>query len=386
MARQESVLTVFVASPSDVEAERVKLEEIITELNITWSRELGVRLELVKWETHAHPGFSIDPQQVINEQIPKDYDIFIGIMWCRYGTATGRAGSGTVEEFQIAKERYDTDGSVELLNYFKDEPIPPSKLDPTQLQQINNFRDSLGNEGGLHWGFSDISQFEKLIRLHLSRKIQKWLSLQSSKPVESNVALQPNVEVNEVQFDDDGILDLMDIFEDKAFEAQECLARISVAMNDLTDKLNLRSSELNSLPRNEQGAPNQKDVKRVITKSATDMDSYTTRIEAELPLLHDAMEIGLNALIKANLLSIDLNNQGDDNKDQIAACLALKEVIADSKLGVVAFKESMVQLPRMTSILNRAKRGVIGTLDRFLNDLTNIEQLLTETLSAMEAL
>ena len=60
MPRQEHVLTVFVASPSDVGDERTKLEEVIRELNETWSRELGVRLDLVRWETHAFPGMGID--------------------------------------------------------------------------------------------------------------------------------------------------------------------------------------------------------------------------------------------------------------------------------------------------------------------------------------
>jgi hypothetical protein len=115
----------------DVEDERGKLEDIIRELNESWSRMLDIRLDLVRWETHAYPGMGIDSQDVINEQIPDDYDLFVGIMWCRYGTPTGRAGSGTVEEFQRAKARYDENpSSVKLMMYFKDEPIPPSHLDP----------------------------------------------------------------------------------------------------------------------------------------------------------------------------------------------------------------------------------------------------------------
>lgn len=88
MPRQEQVFSVFVASPSDVGEEREKLEEVIRELNLTWSRELGIRLDLIRWETHAYPGMGADAQDVINEQIPNDYDLFIGIMWCRYGTKT----------------------------------------------------------------------------------------------------------------------------------------------------------------------------------------------------------------------------------------------------------------------------------------------------------
>ena len=175
MVRQEHVLSVFVASPGDVEAERGKLEEVIRELNVSWSRELGIRLDLVRWETHAYPGIGSDAQTVINEQIPDDCDLFIGIMWCRYGTPTGRGGSGTVEEFDRAMARYNNDpNSVQLMVYFKDEPVPPSQLDPEQLAKVNAFRSSLGDEGLLYWKFDGIEPFEKLIRLHLTRQVQAW--------------------------------------------------------------------------------------------------------------------------------------------------------------------------------------------------------------------
>ncbi len=224
MARQEHVLSVFVASPSDVEAERGKLEDVIREFNVAWSREFSVRFDLVRWETHAHPGTGADAQDVINEQIPDDYDLFVGIMWHRYGTPTGRAGSGTVEEFDRAKTRYDNDPkSIQLMIYFKDEPVPPSKLDPEQLAKVNVFRESLGDEGALYWKFDEVEQFEKLIRLHLIRQFQAWKSRTGT-----TVAMDPQKDEqgpalieDVVDHDDEGILDLMEIYEDKFTELSE---------------------------------------------------------------------------------------------------------------------------------------------------------------------
>jgi hypothetical protein len=79
MAKQVSVLSVFVASPDDVADERECLEGVIRELNLQWTSRC-VRLELVRWETHVYPGVGSDPQQVINEQIGDDYDIFLGLL------------------------------------------------------------------------------------------------------------------------------------------------------------------------------------------------------------------------------------------------------------------------------------------------------------------
>ena len=110
--RYERVVVVFVASPSDMEQEREKLEEVIAELNRTWSKSFQLRLDLVRWETHGIPGIGADPQDVLNEELAiENSDIFIGLMWGRYGTPTNRAGSGTEEEFQTALDLHQKDPS-----------------------------------------------------------------------------------------------------------------------------------------------------------------------------------------------------------------------------------------------------------------------------------
>lgn len=75
MARIETVLSVFVASPGEVADERKRLERVVDELNFVWSRECGLRLELVKWETHAYSDRGTDAQDVINKQLD-EFDTF----------------------------------------------------------------------------------------------------------------------------------------------------------------------------------------------------------------------------------------------------------------------------------------------------------------------
>ena len=152
MPRQTIVLRVFVASPSDVQPERGLLESVMTELNQAWSTTLGIMFELVRWETSVRPAFSSDPQAAINEQIGEDYDIFIGIFWSRLGTPTPRSVSGSIEEFELAHKRLvATGGAPEILLYFKDAPVAPSKIDVKQLEGVQNFKGSLGVRGGLYF-------------------------------------------------------------------------------------------------------------------------------------------------------------------------------------------------------------------------------------------
>ena len=120
MPRRETIITIFVASPNDVTDERDSLDTIVHEVNSAHARRTGVRLELLRWERDVSPAVGKDPQAVVNDQIPQDYDIFVGILWNRLGSPTSRADSGTVEEYEMAKERHDKDpNSVRLMLYFK---------------------------------------------------------------------------------------------------------------------------------------------------------------------------------------------------------------------------------------------------------------------------
>ena len=103
------LLKVFIASPGDVAKERDVLREVIDDLNRSLALEKGVMLQAIGWETDARPGFGADPQTLVNQQIAdmSQYDLFVGILWDRFGSPTPRAGSGTEEEFNRAVEEHE---------------------------------------------------------------------------------------------------------------------------------------------------------------------------------------------------------------------------------------------------------------------------------------
>src|ERR1700674_522036 len=116
MPRTARIIRVFVASPGDVQGERNSLLGVVNELNRTLDALLpqaAIRVELERWETDAVPDMG-RLQAVINAQI-KPYEIFIGMFWKRFGTSTGKADSGTEEEFQIAFNRWKKHGRPRIL-------------------------------------------------------------------------------------------------------------------------------------------------------------------------------------------------------------------------------------------------------------------------------
>ncbi len=141
MAIQVKVIRVFVGSPAELAEERARLEEVVGELNLLWGNTLGLRLELVKWETHAYPGIGPDPQTVIDEEVGDEYDIFVGMLWTKFGTPTNDAASGTEHEFQKAYLRYTKyPKQLRIMFYFKDGQVLPSEAKESRFRETRSDR------------------------------------------------------------------------------------------------------------------------------------------------------------------------------------------------------------------------------------------------------
>lgn len=175
MAKKMTELTVFVAAPTDVDAEVQRLQDVIRDLNEIYGEQFGVKLKTVHWRTSACPAVGSDPQAVINEQIGDSYDVFVGILWKSFGRPTPRAPSGTVEEFERAYSRWQASpDEIQILFYFKDlAPARLSDIDPDSLARINDFRASW-RDRGLYCTFSHSEQFASLVQKHLGKLQVNW--------------------------------------------------------------------------------------------------------------------------------------------------------------------------------------------------------------------
>ena len=170
----------FVASPGDVKPEREKLRRIIDEMNLTIGPHKKLSFELVRWETHCQPGLG-RAQSLINDQIGQ-YDIFLGVMWRRFGTPTGVAESGTEEEFRRAFELWEKDKNVHVLFYFSQSPFTPRTQDELdQFSKVLRFRAEL-EKLGLVWEYQDENDFSDVVRPHLMR-IGLNLPSESGRPL-----------------------------------------------------------------------------------------------------------------------------------------------------------------------------------------------------------
>jgi hypothetical protein len=161
----------FLASPSDTKKERAIVERIISDINSTLGEHHNFVVKLLTWENDTFPDFGTDGQDVINNQIGLEYDIFIGIMWKKFGTQTNRAESGTQEEFDRAYEKYKTKGDVKIMFYFNSASIPQDDLDTIQFEKVKEFKKKVAKLGGYYWPYETIEVFERDLRKHLQKHL-----------------------------------------------------------------------------------------------------------------------------------------------------------------------------------------------------------------------
>lgn len=137
-SRTQHVLTIFIGSPGDLADEREIAASVVAGVNRSVGRPLGWSVELLGWEDTL-PGFS-RPQARINEDVDA-CDLFVGLLWERWGQPTGRYSSGFEEEFERARARRLVSGEPEIWLFLK-EIEEQRRADPgPQLQQVLTFRE-----------------------------------------------------------------------------------------------------------------------------------------------------------------------------------------------------------------------------------------------------
>lgn len=177
-------LRVFVASPSDMAAERARVEVIASSLK-PLADSLDIVLDVVDWGS-VIPDMGRPEQVILNQINPTSWDIFIGILWHRFGTPTGGKDvstkrdylSGTEEEFQKAYQLWGHHQRPRIMMYRCKRNIPPEALNPDQFKRVQEFFSQFdaqkGEHPGLYQTFDTTKSFEKLLFDNLQKLLLEY--------------------------------------------------------------------------------------------------------------------------------------------------------------------------------------------------------------------
>jgi hypothetical protein len=169
MALSTTEIQILISCPKDVNTEKNIVKEICELLNKTLiAVSCNVRLMCREFsELYGHIG--IRPQQFINDSFI-GYNVYLGILFMRFGTPTGGINpltqkefeSGTEEEFFLAWQNQKNGKEPKLVYfYFKEQIGSKSSRENEQAGKVLSFKETLIEHKNLVHSFTDERDFER---------------------------------------------------------------------------------------------------------------------------------------------------------------------------------------------------------------------------------
>lgn len=387
MAKNVTLIRVFVSSPEDLRADRQLVEEAAKELNQTSCFDKGIRLEVFSWKTAGFPDFGPDSQAVLNRQL-KEFDIYVGLMGHTFGSATPRAGSGTEEEFRSAYERWKADPrSCRLMFYFNEAPVAPSEFDPRELLKVREFRSNLGRLGGLYWTYSSASgDLPELLRRHLLDVIRDY---GNNWGIRTNIASEASAWRDGID-GQRGQLDFAAVAEDASRATARVLAMIKAASVQMGKEI--REAPLNVTAIREPGALTASAARQQAGMVASAVLGMVVRMDFELPhMIQSWTAFRQNVMLALGSAADPETEQEREALRGSAALLkAGQQPLVDARDGVGLMKLELQKLGNFSRELREAERranaslaAFVTEIDRELADLRELESAIITKLGTM---
>jgi hypothetical protein len=129
---------------------------------------------------------------ILDNLKPNTWDVFVGIMWHRFGTPTqknitGSARnylSGTEEEFRAAYSLWGKYKRPQVMFYWCKREISPDQIDVVQLERVKKFFKGFSPAGKnpcLYHEYKEQADFERVVRRHLGQLLFKMRPRQPKK-------------------------------------------------------------------------------------------------------------------------------------------------------------------------------------------------------------
>lgn len=164
-----SVYNVIIASPSDVDDERVIVREVVHEWNSIHAEDRNTVLMPLGWETDSSPAMGGRAQEIVNDQLLQRSDLLIAAFWTRIGSPTGEAPSGTIEEI----EKHISLGKPAMI-YFSSAPVRADSVDREQYDALQKFKVDCRRRGLIE-GFESLTEFREKLTRQLAQTVIRYL-------------------------------------------------------------------------------------------------------------------------------------------------------------------------------------------------------------------
>ena len=167
-------IKLFLSSPSDVSSEREIVENVIKQINNNEGLKQSYNVYTYRWENQYVPDWGTY-QERINKEL-EDTDIYVGILWNRFGTPTNEYSSGTEEEFEVTRKLVKGGKKIELCFYKCKVPAYLEGEELKQKEKVDAFFKNYVNKVFGACEYTDKNYFETKFRNDILTKIELILN------------------------------------------------------------------------------------------------------------------------------------------------------------------------------------------------------------------
>lgn len=379
MAQTFRILGVFLSSPSGLEAERKAVRDVIAQVNADLGTTFRLHFNVVGSDTHAVPGVSSDPQAVINQQALDMSDVYLGIMWHRYGTATPRAGSGTQEEFDRALGRSP---QPHILFYFKTAPVPLLGLDPEQLKGVYAFRARMQGLGALYSDFASIAEFKIQLRTHFTSLMARL----GTKSQPDAPPATPRTSGKHTDSPDLGLLDYLDATWTHIPAFRKSCGGVLTVLNRLVLDYREMRIDLANSPVNYGSADDRARARLVYDRAGTRITKHVAEMNAEIPRFRQTIREGVDAMTRALVVGTEDSVAGAEGQLPLARALyqLLSSSLSPGRAAFSQVRSHILNAPRMTRSLNEAQKELTLCLTDLSDAFDEAQRILQEAIASID--
>jgi hypothetical protein len=379
------VYSALLSSPGGIEEDRKAAHRAVEEVN-RFLRPDGLSVEIRDWQRDVRPTVGADGQDVVNNQICKDCDLAIVLIHDRVGSPTPRSPSGTMEEAEIVLSRREAGERVDLMAFFKSPSVKLSEESISSLSKVLSFRTSLEGRGVFWKEYSDSSDLESLIRIHLPNSVRGLAQGASGqKNVSGDTSLDPEVSnILPALEDDMGALDYEIAYGEALESMKNALAEITTANDALSSNMN--SATVNLIPLTAANHRDPISIREGINTVSSALSEYNVVLRTQTPSFEISIPQMCSALI--GLVSLSDHELRGNEGDLVELRSTIEDMIVNITAAATEFqsqREALAELPRLTSKMNAAKREGVRQMDLLSDIWRRLVVELTEVIGAIDA-
>lgn len=372
MSYPANIISIFISSPGDVPEDRNLIVRTISGWNQRNGESRRVFFQPLTWEQMVAPDRGGSGQEVIDAQIGAAYDIYLGLMWSRFGSATTKANSGTEDEFDQAIARHDTGEGLIISFLFKNSAIPQDILDGIQYDRVQKFKTKVAEKGCLYREYNDDASLIDALNLILDRfsnsssgfsKSRSNYGFDLTELSEKNDQVSDKADLT-IEKDELGFFDFNEILETEGENFSKVMGELGSRIEKSGEIASEATDELNSISRFGQVEPRA--AKKIINRVAAYTESLVDWGEENQNLIDESMEKFAEAFSGLSIISKDFHSSQEDIEAGIRAGENLIDTVHETNTSFEGLASTALALPRISKEMIRANKRLAIFLDRMI--------------------